>query len=107
MRELKDKGLPPDTLLNVNVPDLAERRGLRDHAPGQAPLRRRGRSRRTTRAAASTTGSAATELDFDDEPGTDFTAIHQGLVSVTPLHLDLTNYESLRTLERTLRLDWP
>ena len=47
-----------------------------------------------------------TELDFEDEPGTDFAAINDGLVSVTPLHLDLTNYEAMRTLS-SLRLDWP
>jgi len=43
---------------------------------------------------------------FDDEPGTDFAAIKDGLISVTPLHLDLTNYDSLAAVGR-LKIDWP
>ena len=32
------------------------------------------------------------------EPGTDFEAIENGLVSVTPLHRDMTNYTALPLL---------
>jgi 5'-nucleotidase len=46
------------------------------------------------------------ELGFDDDPGTDFAAIKDGYVSVTPLHLDLTNYESMASVE-ALALAWP
>lgn len=105
VRELQQKGLPPDTLLNVNVPDLPEpagfaitRQGKRRY--GDAIVEKddpRGRKYYWI---------GGTELDFEDEPGTDFTAIRDGLVSVTPLHLDLTNYEAMRSLA-TLRLDWP
>lgn len=42
------------------------------------------------------------DLGFVDAPGTDAAAIEEGLVSVTPLHLDLTNYKSLQHLA-----DWP
>ena len=45
-------------------------------------------------------------LDFIDSEGTDFNATTQGLISVTPLHLDLTNYESLKRLEH-LEIPWP
>jgi 5'-nucleotidase len=97
--------LPPDTLLNVNVPDLLEptgfaitRQGKRRY--GDAIVEKddpRGRKYYWI---------GGTELDFEDEPGTDFAAVNDGLVSVTPLHLDLTNYEAMRTLA-SLRLDWP
>lgn len=40
--------------------------------------------------------------DFDDhgteEPGTDLAAIEEGLISITPIHLDLTHMETLRAL---------
>ena len=31
--------------------------------------------------------------------GTDYYAVNRGHISITPLHLDLTNYSSLRELE--------
>ena len=46
------------------------------------------------------------QLDFVAAEGTDFSAVHSGLISITPLHLDLTNYASLRALEH-LKVQWP
>jgi len=98
-RLLRDS-LPPDTLLNVNVPPLpaAEIKGF--------ALTRQGKRRY---------GDAIVEkvdprgkkyywigggaLDFIDAEGTDFSAVHRGLISITPLHLDLTNYRSLEQLQ--------
>jgi 5'-nucleotidase len=103
---LRDR-LPPDTLLNVNVPDLppAEIKGF--------VLTRQGKRRY---------GDAIVEkvdprgkkyywiggdkLDFVDAEGTDFSAVERGMISVTPLHLDLTNYTSLQGLAR-LKVLWP
>ena len=103
--QLKTTGLPPDTLLNINVPDLATpagfavtRQGKRRY--GDAIVEKddpRGRKYYWI---------GGTELDFEDEPGTDFSAIRDGLISMTPLHLDFTNYEAMRSLA-TLRLNWP
>ncbi len=31
----------------------------------------------------------------DDGPGTDFNAIRDGYVSITPIHVDLTRYQAL------------
>jgi 5'-nucleotidase len=103
---LRDK-LPPDTLLNVNVPSLPV-----DAIKGFA-LTRQGKRRY---------GDAVVEkvdprgkkyywiggnqLDFVDAEGTDFSAVQRGLISVTPLHLDLTNYRSLADLQN-LRVQWP
>jgi 5'-nucleotidase len=105
VRGLRDRGMPPDTLLNVNVPDLP--------APAGFAITRQGKRRYTDAIVEKDDPRGrkyywigGTELDFEDEPGTDFAAIQDGLVSVTPLHLDLTNYEAMRTLA-SLRLDWP
>ena len=45
------------------------------------------------------------ELSFVDEEGTDFHAVSHGSISVTPIHLDLTNYASFDAL-RTLVGSW-
>lgn len=101
-----ERPMPPDTLLNVNVPP---RRG--DDIEGYT-LTRQGKRRY---------GDAVVEkvdprgrkyywiagdvLDFVDAEGTDFDAVQRGFVSITPLHLDLTNYESFRLLEK-LDVPW-
>jgi 5'-nucleotidase len=95
-----EKGLPPDTFLNVNVPDLpAERLG--------APLI-------TSQGKRSYGGTIVDKVDprgrnyywigtadlsFRDIPGSDYHAVSRGHVSITPLHIDLTNYASIETLK--------
>ena len=44
----------------------------------------------------------AGEAEWEDLEGTDMGALHEGYVSVTPLHLDLTNHRALAQLA-----DWP
>jgi 5'-nucleotidase len=39
----------------------------------------------------------------DAGPGTDFHALEQGAVAITPLKVDLTRHESLQQLEEWLR----
>jgi 5'-nucleotidase len=94
------KGLPSDTLLNVNVPQ----------PDGGAPLRgvrltRMGRRRYGDAVVEKTDPRGrkyywigGEELDFVKEEGTDFHAVDEGFISVTPIHLDLTNYASLEAL---------
>ncbi|QSA97199.1 5'/3'-nucleotidase SurE [Methylococcus sp. EFPC2] len=91
--------LPADTLLNVNVPDLPldEIRGFKSTRLGNRhkaePVVRdidpRGRE-------IFWVGAAGPEQDAG--PGTDFHALREGYVSVTPLQLDLTRYDSLERL---------
>jgi len=40
------------------------------------------------------------ELSWETRQGTDFSAIEEKMVSITPLHLDLTNYRVLKKLKR-------
>lgn len=86
--------LPSDTILNVNVPDLAledirgfqvTRLGTRHIAePTIKTKDPRGRS-------IFWVGQPGPEQDAG--PGTDFHAVNMGYVSITPLHLDLTHYK--------------
>lgn len=91
--------LPSNTILNVNVPDLAyedlqgfevTRLGSRHRA--EAVIRDkdpRGREIYWV-------GAAGDEADCG--PGTDFHAINTGKVSITPILTDLTRYEAMETV---------
>lgn len=96
VQKIERAGLPSDTVLNVNVPDLpydelngirATRLGfrhksekiLKDSDPYGRPIYWIGPA-----------GGGA-----DTGAGTDFDAISQGAASVTPLKVDLTRYEAV------------
>jgi 5'-nucleotidase len=93
-------GLPPDTLLNVNVPNT-----MPDKVSGISFTRR---GRRLYEDAIKETrdpwgrkhywigGGTPT---FDGGAGTDSAAIRVNKISITPMHLDPTNYEALAFLE--------
>jgi len=92
---------PVETLLNVNLPaiDPAEVRGVR-----VTRLGRRVYTDSITRAHDPSgreyfwIGGGGVEWRADE--GTDFHAVDCGFVSVTPLHLDLTNYQLLSEVEQ-------
>jgi 5'-nucleotidase len=93
-------GLPAKTLLNINVPAQPPR-GIRltrlghrvylDKIVEQADPR--GRSHYWI---------GGGEAKWDALDGTDMGAVHEGYVSLTPLHLDLTNHRAMMELG-----DWP
>lgn len=95
--------LPRDTVLNVNVPDVPEtelsglqstRLGFRHRAEPIIPARDpRGRQIYWV-------GEAGREQDAG--PGTDFCAIRERWVSVTPIQTDLTRHQTIDPLGRWL-----
>ncbi len=101
-------GLPADTLLNVNVPQPAN-----GERPRGVALTRMGRRRygdaiveKTDPRGKKYYWIGAAELDFEDVDGTDYVAVRDGFISVTPIHLDLTNYRSFDAL-KGLAESWP
>lgn len=100
-RKVLSRGLPKDTLLNVNLPDVAggEIRGVKitrqgKRIYGEAVVEKRDpRGRKYYWIGGDT-------LQTQDVPGSDLEAVEQNYISITPIHLDLTNYVSLRTLKR-------
>lgn len=93
-------GLPAKTLLNVNVPAGAAR-GIR--------LTRLGYRVYSDKVVEQTDPRGRTfywigsgEPEWGDLAGTDMGAIHEGFVSVTPVHLDLTDHRALAHMA-----DWP
>ena len=103
LKQLIKKPLPKDTILNVNVPDVAlvDIKGYQATRLGQRhksePVIKsedpRGRSIYWV-------GPPGAEQDAG--PGTDFYAINAGYVSITPLQIDLTRYDSLAALKAWL-----
>lgn len=99
MQKITQHPLPQDTLLNVNVPDvpLSNIKGYQSTRLGQRhraePVIRsqdpRGRDIYWV-------GPPGSEQDAG--PGTDFFAIQNHFVSVTPLQLDLTRYDRIDTI---------
>ncbi len=93
---LKCEPVPPETILNVNVPDLPfeQLQGWQvtrlGHRHKSEPVIRetdpRGRPIYWV-------GPAGSEQDAG--PGTDFHAVRNGFVSVTPIHVDLTRNDVL------------
>ncbi len=90
------RGLPPNTLLNVNVP-AGEVKGIRFTRLGRRVYSEKVTEETDPRGKTYYWIGAGPPL-WEAGEGTDFAAVHAGLVSVTPLHLDLTNHEALKTL---------
>jgi len=90
------RGLPPDTLLNVNVPPLPEEK-LRGFAVTRQGKRRYGDAivEKIDPRGKKYYWIGGDDLGHVPMEGSDFSAVEDGYISVTPLHLDLTDYASL------------
>lgn len=91
--------LPARTILNVNVPDLplanvgewqVTRLGARHNAK---PL-----IKDTDQQGGTIYWIGPAGAEQDGGPGTDFHAVNQGDISITPLHIDLTHYNAFAKL---------
>lgn len=97
------EGLPRDTLLNVNVPNVRDIKGYRitkqgKRIYGEAVVEKidpRGKKYYWI---------GANSTKWEDGDDTDFKAIEEHYISITPIHLDLTNYASMRELKEKLIL---
>jgi 5'-nucleotidase len=101
-----ERGLPSDTLLNVNVPGPGER-------VKRFCLTRLGRRRYSDAITEKVDprgrkyyGLGGGEIDTPAEAGTDLSAIAEGAISVTPVRLDVTNYDCWEWLS-AMELEWP
>lgn len=99
--QVLQNGLPDGTLLNVNVPvaPFEQIRGIQITRQGTRIYRDQLVRRADPRGRPYywIGGDAPTGLS---EPGTDFGALAENYVSITPIELDLTAYEALATLEK-------
>ncbi|MCM2359424.1 MAG: 5'/3'-nucleotidase SurE, partial [Geobacteraceae bacterium] len=98
-RTVLQQGLPGDTFLNVNVPDLPAGQLLAPLVTSQGKRRYEGMIiDKVDPRGRNYYWIGSVDLDFHDLEGTDYHAVSRGHISVTPLHLDLTNYRSLAVL---------
>jgi 5'-nucleotidase len=100
VQEVLERGLPPDTVLNVNVPDVVydELKGVRITRQGLREFDDEIVARTDPR------GNdyywiGGLHIDSVGHPGTDMEAVKQGYVSVTPLHRNLTNADAFMALQ--------
>jgi len=100
-RQVLTNGLPADTFINVNIPDcpaeemqptLVTRQGKRSFT-GTIIDKTDPRGRKYY-------WIGSEEPAFNDDEGTDFHALNRRHVSITPLHLDMTNYEAMKVLSQ-------
>lgn len=97
------KGLPQDTLLNINVPNLPfnEIKGIKITRLGKKKysdtiiekLDPRGKKYYWL---------AGEEIGYEPLENTDLEAVYNGYVSITPIHLDLTNYAVIDQLKEEI-----
>jgi 5'-nucleotidase len=96
------KGLPKDTFLNVNVPNLDEHeiksykitRQGRYHVQGNEAVEKvdpRGRKYYWI---------GGGTMVFDQRGETDYEAVSTNSISITPLHIDLTSHDSIQELRK-------
>lgn len=96
---LKDHKLPESTLLNINVPYLPSDEIKGVQITRQGKRRYSGTIEKRTDPMGRDYYWLGGDLPKDTlEEGTDVKAIADGRISVTPIHLDLTDYTSLETI---------
>jgi 5'-nucleotidase len=96
------RGLPRNTFLNINVPNLGEKEIKSYKITQQGRLIHNGdgviekmdpRGRKYY-------WIGGGQLIFDKGRNTDMEAVSKSYISITPLNLDLTNYSSIRELKK-------
>jgi 5'-nucleotidase len=95
--EVLKRGLPPDTLLNVNVPKVPPR-GVRISRQGKR-LYPGGIIEREDPKGRTYYWIGGAPAEWEEDEASDFAALAAGFISVTPLHLDLTNYGAMEEVQ--------
>jgi len=97
--QVLERGLPPQVLLNVNVPNLprAQIRGIRVTRQGDSVYQQRYELREDPRGQPYYWLAGSYQMR-DDDPDTDAWALANGYVSVTPVTFDLTAHSQRQAL---------
>lgn len=104
-----DRGrrLPHDTFLNVNVPDLPAGaiKGVRWTVQGRRRFTKEQVVEKEDPRGRKYYWVGGGEVEWEGDPDSDYAAVTAGCISVTPVHLDLTNRRALAEL-KAWELDW-
>ncbi|MCS7258757.1 MAG: 5'/3'-nucleotidase SurE [candidate division WOR-3 bacterium] len=90
-------GLPPKTLLNVNIP-AQKIRGIKITKMGKRIYQ--DMAIRNDNPQGEISYIIDGKLSYKPESGTDFEAVANGYISITPLHLDMTNYQEISRFQK-------
>jgi 5'-nucleotidase len=108
LEHILSEGVPPHTLLNVNIPGLPRSalKGMRVTHQSRTSYHVLYEKRVDPwgRAYFWITGQMTRE--FEQEPDSDLRALFDGYISITPLHYDLTHYEAVPALRARLAAEW-
>ncbi|MDQ3630411.1 MAG: 5'/3'-nucleotidase SurE [Actinomycetota bacterium] len=94
---IEDVPLPPGVLINVNVPGGGEPDGVEVCRLGKRIYRDELKLDSQERGVRRFWIYGA-EPSFEDDPGTDLAAVHQGRIAVTPVHMDFTHHDGIGPL---------
>ncbi|MEO0132061.1 MAG: 5'/3'-nucleotidase SurE [candidate division WOR-3 bacterium] len=90
-------GLPKKTLLNINIP--AQRiKGIKITKMGKRIYQ--DMAMRADNPSGEISYIIDGKLSYEPEAGTDFDAVAHGYISITPLHLDMTNYQEISRFQK-------
>ncbi len=107
-RQILKYGMPKGTLLNLNIPNLplAKIKGLAVTRLGRRRYINTISSRKDPRGKTYYWLSGQKE-DLIRSPDTDIGALNRDMISLTPMHLDLTDYSLQQKLDTYLASFWP
>lgn len=98
VRKILDEGLPKGVCLNVNMPSESEIKGIRTCRMGMGEWRNEWEERTHPHGWQYYWIAGYYDPSDGDDEATDTWAYRNGYVSVTPIQLDLTAYEVLKSL---------
>ncbi len=99
--KLIEKPLPPGSILNVNVPE-EPLRGARITCQGNRHIRNLVLQHQDPRGRSYFWFDQDELIQGEENPASDYAAVAEGFVSLTPLKIDRTNYDLAASLS-----DWP
>ncbi|MBI5406595.1 MAG: 5'/3'-nucleotidase SurE [Nitrospirae bacterium] len=99
--QIKELSLPPGVLLNVNVPnlDIKEIKGIKMTRQGKRIYDENAIIEKVDPRGKKYYWIGGSRLSWEKTEDSDFSAIEEEKVSITPLRLDLTEYNALKTLQ--------
>lgn len=100
IRRLLKIGWPEGNLMNINFPALGPDAisGIRVCPQGRRKIPEKLEKRHDPKGRPYYWIGGPSLEPFDDKPGADYMLLQKGYITVTPLQLDLTNYQALETI---------
>ncbi|MBC8414685.1 MAG: 5'/3'-nucleotidase SurE [Nitrospira sp.] len=98
-----EKGLPADTLVNINVPECADIKKMLVTRQGRLSYDNAIKELKDPRGRQYFWIGGGTPKRGPGKD-TDIEAVQNGFISVTPVHLDLTNYKAMKFLQEKWKL---